>query len=85
MFSRILILIVAIEVYCTRGIDASPVLQPFTAIQPQLDQMNSLRIHSLAEAAREQASDRPAPKRYGNSSLIIAGATTADTGADLST
>ncbi|KAI1402647.1 hypothetical protein F4819DRAFT_495927 [Hypoxylon fuscum] len=51
------------QVYCTRGIDASPVLQPFTAIQPQLDQMNSLRIHSLAEAAREQASDRPAPKR----------------------
>ncbi|KAI0200125.1 FAD-binding domain-containing protein [Astrocystis sublimbata] len=51
------------QVYCTQGIDKSPVLKPFTDIQPQVDQMNSLRMHTLAEAAREQAGDRPAPKR----------------------
>ncbi|EMR62626.1 putative fad binding domain-containing protein [Eutypa lata UCREL1] len=51
------------QVYCTKGIDKSPVLQPFTEIHPQIDQMNSLRIQTLAEAAREQAGDRPSPKR----------------------
>ncbi|KAI0402195.1 hypothetical protein F4802DRAFT_608839 [Xylaria palmicola] len=51
------------QVYCTKGIDKSPVLKPFTDIQPQIGQMNSLRIHTLAEAAREQAGDRPSPKR----------------------
>lgn len=51
------------QVYCTQGIDKSPVLTPFTDIQPQLDQMNTLRIHTLAEAAREQAGDRPGPSR----------------------
>ncbi|KAI0146089.1 hypothetical protein GGR57DRAFT_494344 [Xylariaceae sp. FL1272] len=49
------------QVYDTRGIDKSPVLRPFTNIQPQL--MNTLRMHTLAEAAREQAGDRPSPKR----------------------
>ncbi|KAI1268039.1 FAD-binding domain-containing protein [Xylariaceae sp. FL1019] len=51
------------QVYDTRGIDKSPVLRPFTDIHPQIDQMNTLRMHTLAEAAREQAGDRPSPKR----------------------
>ncbi|KAI0502855.1 hypothetical protein F5B22DRAFT_653566 [Xylaria bambusicola] len=51
------------QVYCTQGIDKSPVLKPFMDIQPQIDQMNSLRMHTLAEAAREQSGDRPSPKR----------------------
>ncbi|KAI1251403.1 hypothetical protein MGN70_005971 [Eutypa lata] len=60
---KILVLIERVEVYCTKGIDKSPVLQPFTEIHPQIDQMNSLRMQTLAEAAREQAGDRPSPKR----------------------
>ncbi|CAJ2503964.1 Uu.00g113580.m01.CDS01 [Anthostomella pinea] len=51
------------QVDCTQGIDKSPVLQPFTDIQPQIERMNSVRMHSLAEAAREQAGDRPSPSR----------------------
>ncbi|KAI0481794.1 hypothetical protein F4859DRAFT_476025 [Xylaria cf. heliscus] len=51
------------QVYDTKGTDKSPVLRPFTDIQPQIDQMNSLRIHTLSEAAREQAGDRPSPSR----------------------
>ncbi|KAK6223446.1 hypothetical protein LQW54_000564 [Pestalotiopsis sp. IQ-011] len=51
------------QVYDTQGIEKSPVLQPFFDIQPQIDQMNTLRTHTLADAAREQAGDRPDPKR----------------------
>lgn len=52
------------EVYDTQGVEKSPVLKPFFDIQPQVDQLNTLRTHNLAEAAREQAGDRPSPKRY---------------------
>lgn len=47
------------QVYCTKGIDKSPVLDPFTSIQPQLDNLNSMRMHTLAEAVKEQAGDSP--------------------------
>ncbi|KAI6084062.1 hypothetical protein F4821DRAFT_271334 [Hypoxylon rubiginosum] len=65
------------QVYCTQGIEKSPVLQPFTDIQPQIEQMNSLRMHSLADAAREQAGDRPSPKRsvYMNTTVKADAAT----------
>lgn len=55
------------EVYDTQGVENSPVLQPFVDIQPQVDQLNTLRTHTLADAAREQAGDRPSPGRYDNS------------------
>ncbi|KAH9909566.1 FAD-binding domain-containing protein [Xylariomycetidae sp. FL2044] len=51
------------QVYDTKGTEKSPVLQPFFDIQPQIDQLNTLRIHNLADAAREQAGDRPSPGR----------------------
>lgn len=77
---RVLVLIERVEVYCTKGIDKSPVLQPFTEIHPQIDQMNSLRIQTLAEAAREQAGDRPSPKRYDMSCFNRCPITTANPG-----
>ena len=77
---KILVLIERVEVYCTKGIDKSPVLQPFTEIHPQIDQMNSLRMQTLAEAAREQAGDRPSPKRYDISCFNRCPITTANPG-----
>ena len=39
------------------------VLRPFTSVSPQLDQLNSMRVLSLAEAAKEQAGDSPVIQR----------------------
>ena len=61
------VLIEKAEVYDTHEIENSPMLQPFFDIQPQIDQRNALRIHTLADVAREQAGDRPAPGRCDNS------------------
>jgi hypothetical protein len=43
-------------VYYTQYIPNPPVLVPFTAIQPQIQQMNSLKTLTLTEAAAAQAS-----------------------------
>ncbi|KAK7953148.1 FAD-binding domain-containing protein [Apiospora saccharicola] len=47
------------------------VLRPFTSVSPQLDQLNSMRVLSLAEAAKEQAEDSPVIQRsaYFNTTL----------------
>ncbi|KAK8137110.1 FAD-binding domain-containing protein [Apiospora sp. TS-2023a] len=39
------------------------VLRPFTSVSPQLDQLNSMRVLSLVEAAKEQAGDSPVVQR----------------------
>jgi hypothetical protein len=43
-------------VYYTQDVQNPPVLAPFTAIQPQIDQLNSLKMLALTEAASQQAS-----------------------------
>lgn len=53
------------QVYHMGGIEKPAVLEPFTSIQPQIDQLNSLRvIQNLADASREQTGDIPALQRY---------------------
>ncbi|KAH8432049.1 FAD-binding oxidoreductase [Aspergillus melleus] len=44
------------QVYYTQNVEKPAVLEPFTAIEPQVDQLNSMRLQSLKEAASEQAS-----------------------------
>ncbi|PLB46221.1 FAD-binding domain-containing protein, partial [Aspergillus steynii IBT 23096] len=44
------------QVYYTQSAEKPAVLEPFTAIQPQVDQLNSMRLQTLKEAASEQAS-----------------------------
>ncbi|KAI1288160.1 FAD-binding domain-containing protein [Xylaria venustula] len=59
------------QLMCLNRIDESPELQPFTDIQPQIEQMISLRMRSLADAVREKAGDKPSPKRsiYMNATI----------------
>jgi hypothetical protein len=45
------------QVYYTQAVEKPAVLEPFTAIQPQIEQMNSIRMMSLKEASSEQAND----------------------------
>jgi hypothetical protein len=52
------------QVYYTKeAIETPPVLEPFTAIQPQIDALNSLRVLNLTSAASEQAADGQTSKR----------------------
>ncbi|OJD15367.1 hypothetical protein AJ78_04372 [Emergomyces pasteurianus Ep9510] len=59
------------QVYYTQAVERPPVLEPFTTIQPQVDQLNSMRIQSLVESASEQASDAMDRQRcaYMNTTL----------------
>lgn len=45
------------QVYYTKQEEHPEPLKPFTDIQPQIDQMNTLRMQTLVEAAAEQAKD----------------------------
>ncbi|CRG84676.1 hypothetical protein PISL3812_01930 [Talaromyces islandicus] len=44
------------QTYFTRPVEKQAVLEPFTSIQSQIDQLNSMRLQSLKEAASEQLS-----------------------------
>ncbi|KAK2745534.1 hypothetical protein FQN57_003659 [Myotisia sp. PD_48] len=52
------------QVYYTQEVEKPPVLEPFTSVQPQIDQLNSMRMHTLKEAASEQASDAKDLQRH---------------------
>ncbi|KUJ15927.1 FAD-binding domain-containing protein [Mollisia scopiformis] len=41
--------------YYTKAVENPAVLDPFTKIQPQVDSLNTMRLHSLREASQEQA------------------------------
>lgn len=59
------------QVYYTQAVEKPEVLEPFTSIQPQIDQLNTLRlIPSTTEAAVEQAGDQQVAKRYAQSLYI---------------
>ncbi|KAK8043757.1 FAD-binding domain-containing protein [Apiospora phragmitis] len=47
------------QVYHNHPEENPAVLRPFTSVSPQLDQLNSMRVLSLTEAAKEQAGDSP--------------------------
>ncbi|KAI0023355.1 FAD-binding domain-containing protein [Xylariomycetidae sp. FL0641] len=44
------------QAYYTREVAKPPVLEPFTAMQPQMQELNSTRMINLRDAAAEQAS-----------------------------
>jgi hypothetical protein len=51
--------------YFTQAVeDPPPELRPFTQIQPQIDALNSMRIHSLKDAAAEQTASGQSRVRY---------------------
>lgn len=43
------------QLYYTREVEKSDVLEPFVNVQPQLDTMNSMHMLTLKDAANEQA------------------------------
>lgn len=43
------------QIYDTGTTERSPALEPFAAVSPQIDQLNSMRVMTLKEAAAEQA------------------------------
>ncbi|RYP13801.1 hypothetical protein DL767_010580 [Monosporascus sp. MG133] len=43
------------QAYYTQEVEKPPVLEPFVAMQPQIEQLNSMRMTSLKDAAEEQA------------------------------
>ncbi|KAK7946227.1 uncharacterized protein PG986_010548 [Apiospora aurea] len=59
------------QVYHNHPEENPTVLQPFTSLSPQLDQLNSMRVLSLTESAKEQAGDSPVIQRsaYFNTTL----------------
>ncbi|APA06370.1 hypothetical protein SS1G_01102 [Sclerotinia sclerotiorum 1980 UF-70] len=60
------------QVYYTReATETPPVLQPFTAIEPQIDALNSLRVLNLTSAATEQAADGQTSQRVSYMNTVI--------------
>lgn len=43
------------QLYYTREVEKPAVLEPFVSIQPQVDPLNSMRMLTLKDAAKEQA------------------------------
>lgn len=52
------------QLYYTREVESPPVLDPFAKVQPQLDQLNSMRMINLKDAAAEQAAMAMEGVRY---------------------
>ena len=59
------------QVYYTQNFEKPAVLEPFTAIEPQVDQLNSMRLQSLQEAASEQASVAIDQLRWAHSKILF--------------
>lgn len=58
------------QVYYTQDFQNPPVLEPFTAIEPQIDSLNSLRVLNLTTASSEQASDAQSSPRYVTTAFL---------------
>ncbi|KAI1822651.1 FAD-binding domain-containing protein [Xylaria intraflava] len=65
------------QAYYTRKVENPPILDPFVKVQPQLDQLNSVRMINLKDAAVEQASMSANGKRvaYANTTVKADAAT----------
>ena len=51
------------QVYYTREVENPPILDPYVNMQPQLDQMRSVRMLDLVDAANEQTSQGSSTSR----------------------
>lgn len=52
------------QAYYSQEVEKPPVLEPFVAMQPQIDQLNSMRMITLKGAAEEQAAMARTGVRY---------------------
>ncbi|PQE11747.1 Bifunctional solanapyrone synthase protein [Rutstroemia sp. NJR-2017a WRK4] len=59
------------QVYYTEDVQNPPVLEPFTAIEPQIDALNSLRPLNLTSASSEQASDAKGSQRLAYMNIVV--------------
>ncbi|PQE14054.1 oxidoreductase FAD-binding protein [Rutstroemia sp. NJR-2017a BBW] len=59
------------QVYYTEDVQNPPVLEPFTAIEPQIDALNSLRPLTLTSASSEQASDAKGSQRLSYMNTVV--------------
>ncbi|KAI0906497.1 FAD-binding domain-containing protein [Ustulina deusta] len=60
------------QVYYTQAVDKPEVLEPLTSVQPQIDQLNTLRlIPNVTEAANEQAGDQQVAKRAAYMNVTV--------------
>ncbi|RWA09625.1 hypothetical protein EKO27_g5487 [Xylaria grammica] len=60
------------QVYYTREVNKIGVLEPFTSVQPQIDQLNTIRlIPNTATAAKEQAGDQQVAKRTAYMNITV--------------
>lgn len=50
--------------YYTQAVENPPELNPFTKIQPQIDALNIMRLHSVKDAAAEQSASGQDRVRY---------------------
>ncbi|KAF4631708.1 hypothetical protein G7Y89_g6423 [Cudoniella acicularis] len=57
--------------YYTQAVENPPVLDPFTKIQPQIDAMNTMRLHSLKDAADEQAGSSQSQVRCAYMNITV--------------
>lgn len=57
--------------YYTKAVENPPELDPFTNVQPQIPQMNTMRLHSLKEAAQEQAASSQAQVRCAYMNITV--------------
>jgi FAD/FMN-containing dehydrogenase len=51
------------QVYYTDEVENPPVLEPFVSMQPQLEQLRSVRMRDLVDAAKEQANQGSSTSR----------------------
>ncbi|KAI0415869.1 FAD-binding domain-containing protein [Xylaria grammica] len=60
------------QVYYTQAVDKPGVLEPFTSVQPRIDQLNTIRlIPDTATAANEQAGDQQVAKRTAYMNMTV--------------
>lgn len=52
------------QLYYAQGVEKPPALDIFANVEPQIDNLNTMRMMNLAEASREQAGDIPPSQRY---------------------
>jgi hypothetical protein len=70
------------QLYYTQAVDRPAVLEPFTSVQPQIDQLNSMRLKTLPEAAKEQQGNPNASLRCVQSLSLSAMAASLACGED---
>ncbi|KAI0843845.1 hypothetical protein F5Y00DRAFT_256502 [Daldinia vernicosa] len=59
------------QLYCTQVFENPPELDPFTKVQPQIDALNIMRLHSVKDAAAEQSASGQAQVRCAYMNITV--------------